>query len=316
MTLRELRYLVALANRAHFGRAAEDCHVSQPTLSTQIRKLEEYLGLALIERNAKSFALTAMGQDVVEKARRIVGQVDALLCSTRTPQGPLTGPLNLGVIPTLAPYFLPQLLPLLKHRYNQLQLVVHEDLTGHLLERLRGYQIDAALLALPLDGEEFEEFPLFDEPFWFACPPRHPLARSKDVTEADLIGEPMLLLADGHCLRGQALAACGRGAADEEGNDDFRAASLETICQLVAAGFGCTLLPALAAHPPQGPEPSFVVRPLQSTGASRRIGLAWRRGYPKAKDLTLLGDVIRNNPPSGTRAIPAEAHALPDRRAV
>jgi LysR family hydrogen peroxide-inducible transcriptional activator len=126
----------------------------------------------------------------------------------------------------------------------------------------------------------------------------------------------MLLLADGHCLRGQALAACGRGAADEEGNDDFRAASLETICQLVAAGFGCTLLPALAAHPPRGPEPSFVVRPLQSTGASRRIGLAWRRGYPKAKDLWLLGDVIRNNPPRGTRAIPAEAHALSDRRAV
>jgi LysR family hydrogen peroxide-inducible transcriptional activator len=316
MTLRELRYLVALANRAHFGRAAEDCHVSQPTLSTQIRKLEEYLGLTLIERNAKSFALTAMGQDVVERARRIVGQVDALLSSTRTPQGPLTGPLNLGVIPTLAPYFLPQLLPLLKHRYKHLQLVVHEDLTGHLLERLRGYQIDAALLALPLDGDEFEEFPLFDEPFWFACSPRHPLAQSKGVTEADLIGEPVLLLADGHCLRGQALAACGRGAADEEGNDDFRAASLETICQLVAAGFGCTLLPALAAHPPRGPEPSFVVRPLQSTGASRRIGLAWRRGYPKAKDLTLLGDVIRNNPPSGTRAIPAEAHALSDRRAV
>jgi LysR family hydrogen peroxide-inducible transcriptional activator len=167
-----------------------------------------------------------------------------------------------------------------------------------------------------LDGEEFEEFPLFDEPFWFACSPRHPLAQSKGVTEADLIGEPMLLLADGHCLRGQALAACGRGAADEEGNDDFRAASLETICQLVAAGFGCTLLPALAAHPPRGPEPSFVVRPLQSTGASRRIGLAWRRGYPKAKDLWLLGDVIRNNPPRGTRAIPAEAHALSDRRAV
>jgi LysR family transcriptional regulator, hydrogen peroxide-inducible genes activator len=317
MTLRELRYLVALANRAHFGRAAEDCHVSQPTLSTQIRKLEDYLGLTLIERNAKSFALTAMGQDAVETARRIVGQVDALLSSTRAPQGPLTGPLNLGVIPTLAPYFLPQLLPLLKHRHKQLQLVVHEDLTGHLLERLRGYQIDAALLALPVDGEEFEEFPLFDEPFWFACPPRHPLAQSKGITEADLIGEPMLLLADGHCLRGQALAACGRGAAaDEEGNDDFRAASLETICQLVAAGFGCTLLPALAARPPQGPEPSFVVRPLQSNNASRRIGLVWRRGYPKAKDLTLLGDLVRRNPPRGTRAVLAEARAFADRGAL
>ena len=174
MTIRELRYLVALANRAHFGRAAEECHVSQPTLSTQIRKLEEYLGVTLIERNAKSFALTPIGQEVVVKARRIVAQVDELLATTRTGHGPLSGPLNLGVIPTLAPYLLPKLLPLVKSRYQALQLVVHEDLTGHLLERLQGYQIDAALLALPLDGDEFEALPLFDEPFWFACPPRHP----------------------------------------------------------------------------------------------------------------------------------------------
>jgi LysR family hydrogen peroxide-inducible transcriptional activator len=305
MTLRELRYLVALANRAHFGRAAEDCHVSQPTLSNQIRKLEEYLGVTLIERNAKSFALTPMGQDVVEKARRIVTQVDALLSSTRTVRGPLTGPLNLGVIPTLAPYLLPQILPLIKSHYKRLQLVVHEDLTGHLLERLRSYQIDAALLALPLDGEDFEELPLFDEPFWFACSPRHPLAQLKAVTEADLCGEPMLLLADGHCLRGQALAACGRADAEEEGMDDFRAASLETICQLVAAGFGCTLLPALAARLSQGPEPSFVIRPLHSINANRRIGLVWRRGYPKAQELTMFGELIRDNPPGGTHAINA-----------
>jgi LysR family hydrogen peroxide-inducible transcriptional activator len=309
MTLRELRYLVALANRAHFGRAADDCHVSQPTLSTQIRKLEEYLGQTLIERNAKSFALTAVGQEVVEKARRIVSEVDALLSSTRTRRGPLTGPLNLGVIPTLAPYFLPRLLPLVKSHYKQLQLVVHEDLTGHLLERLRDYQIDAALLALPVDGDDFEESPLFDEPFWFACPPQHPLARSKVVTEADLCGETVLLLADGHCLRGQALAACGRDAADDQGIDDFRAASLETICQLVGAGFGCTLLPALAARPPQGPEPSFVIRPLQSPNASRRIGLVWRRGYPKAQELALLGDLVRDNSPSGTRAVLQEGRA-------
>src|SRR5882724_11837441 len=230
MTLRELRYLVALANRAHFGRAAEDCHVSQPTLSTQIRKLEEYLGATLIDRNAKSFALTATGQEVVEKARQIVAQVDALLASRRSTHGPLTGPLNLGVIPTLAPYLLPRLLPLVKEHFKRLQLVVHEDLTGHLLERLRGYQIDAALLALPVDGEDFEEMPLFDEPFWLACPPQHPLARLKVVTEADLRGETVLLLADGHCLRGQALAACGRIATDEEGAGDFRAASLATIC--------------------------------------------------------------------------------------
>ena len=313
MTISELRYLVALANRGHFGRAAADCHVSQPTLSTQIRKLEVYLGVTLIERNAKSFSLTAMGQEVVEKARKIVTQVDALLASTRTPQGPLTGPLNLGVIPTLAPYLLPRLLPLVKSHYKQLHLVVHEDLTGHLLERLRGYQIDAALLALPLDGGDFDEMPLFEEPFWFACPLRHPLAALKAVTEDDLQGEPMLLLADGHCLRGQALAACGRTDDGEEPIDDFRAASLETICQLVAAGFGCTLLPALAARAPQGVEPSFVIRPLHSTNASRRIGLVWRRGYSKARELMLLGELVRDNPPSGTRTASLITSALPMR---
>src|ERR1700693_4757312 len=241
MTLRELRYLVALADREHFGRAAEECCVSQSTLSTQIKKLEGYLCTILIERNARSFALTPIGQDIVAKARRIVRQVDDLHATARTALGPLVGPLRLGVIPTLAPYFLPWLVPLVKGHYQRLQLVVQEDLTQGLVQRLRNFELDAALLALPLDGEDFEELPLFDEPFWLACPPQHPLAQSQAVTEADLIGEPMLLLADGHCLRGQALAACGRGAADEEGIDDFRAASLETICPLVAAGFGCTL---------------------------------------------------------------------------
>jgi LysR family transcriptional regulator, hydrogen peroxide-inducible genes activator len=310
VTLTELRYLVALANRAHFGRAAEDCHVSQPTLSTQIRKLEEYLGVTLIERNAKSFSLTSMGCEVVEKARKILGQVDALLASTRQAHEPLTGPLNLGVIPSLAPYLLPRLLPLFKNHYPRLQLVVHEDLTGHLLERLRAYQIDAALLALPLDGGDFEEIPLFDEPFWFACPAQHPLAALKTVSEADLCDVPLLLLADGHCLRGQALAACGRTGADDEKIDDFRAASLETICQLVAAGFGCTLLPALAARPAQDPESSFVIRPLRSRKASRRIGLVWRRGDQKSQELALLAALIRDNAPSGTRT------ALTDERAL
>ena len=302
MTLRELRYLVALADRGHFGRAAEDCHISQPTMSTQIKKLEEYLGVTLIERNTKSISLTPMGREVVERARKILTEIDALLLLTRPPGQPLTGPLNLGVIPTLAPYFLPWFIPLVKSRYPKLQLVVHEDLTPHLLDRLRSYQIDAALLALPVEGEEFEELALFDEPFWFACPSQHRLARLKVVTEADLADEPILLLADGHCLRGQAIAACGR-AATEEGLDDFRAASLETICQLVAAGFGCTLLPALATQPSNGSVPSFAIRPLHSANASRRVGLIWRRGYPKANDLSLLASLVRDNPPNGTRTV-------------
>lgn len=310
MTLTELRYLVALANRGHFGRAAEDCHVSQPTLSTQIRKLEEYLGIALIERNAKSFSLTSMGQDVVDKARKILGQVDTLLASTRKSREPLTGPLNLGVIPSLAPYLLPRLLPLVKNQYPGLQLVVHEDLTEHLSERLRGYQIDAALLALPLDGDDFEEIPLFDEPFWFACPAKHPLAVLNTVSEADLCDVPLLLLADGHCLRGQALAACGRTDANVERIDDFRAASLETICQLVAAGFGCTLLPALAARPHQNPNSSFAIRPFRSHKASRRIGLVWRRGHQKSQELALFAALVRKHPPNGTHTALVDERAL------
>jgi LysR family transcriptional regulator, hydrogen peroxide-inducible genes activator len=310
VTLTELRYLVAVANREHFGRAAEDCHVSQPTLSTQIRKLEEYLGVTLIERNAKSFSLTSTGQQVVEKARKILAQADALLASTRSSREPLTGPLNLGVIPSLAPYLLPRLLPLVKSHYQRLQLVIHEDLTQHLLERLRGYQIDAALLALPLDGGDFEEIPLFDEPFWFACPMQHPLAALEAVSEDDLCNVPLLLLADGHCLRGQALAACGRSSADDQQIDDFRAASLETICQLVGAGFGCTLLPALAARPAQDSEPSFAIRPLRSRNASRRIGLVWRRGDQRTQELGLLAALVRDNPPSGTRTAWTDERAL------
>jgi LysR family transcriptional regulator, hydrogen peroxide-inducible genes activator len=313
MTIRELRYLVALAEQGHFGRAAEECCVSQPTLSTQIKKLEGYLGVILIERNARSFSLTPIGQDIVAKARRIVRQVDDLLSTARTALGPLVGPLRLGVIPTLAPYFLPFLVPLVKRHYQRLQLVVHEDLTQHLVERLRNYEIDAALLALPLDGEDFEELPLFDEPFWLACPPGHSLAELETITQADLHDIPLLLLADGHCLRGQALAACGRLGDPEDLDeviDDFRAVSLETICQLVAAGIGCTLLPALAALPSQQPKPSFVIRPLQSPNDSRRIGLIWRRGYPKAQELALLGDLIIDNPPVGTRSVLTRLEAL------
>jgi LysR family hydrogen peroxide-inducible transcriptional activator len=314
MTLRELRYLVALADRAHFGRAAEDCHVSQPTLSMQIRKLEEYLGTTLIERNTKSISLTPLGQEVAEQARQIVARVDALLVSARAPREPLAGPLHLGLIPTLSPYFLPWFIPQVKFRYPRLQLVVHEDQTQHLLECLRSHRVDAALLALPLDGEDLEKMPLFDEPFWFACPPQHSLARCKAVTETDLRDEPLLLLADGHCLRGQALAACGRQGADDDGLDDFRAASLETICQLVAAGFGCTLLPALATRLLSGTEPKFAILPMRAAGASRRIGLVWRRGYPKSEELTLLAGLIRDQPPEGTRTVLMEEKSLRARR--
>jgi LysR family hydrogen peroxide-inducible transcriptional activator len=311
---RDLRYLVAVAERAHFGRAAQDCNVSQPTLSTQIRKLEEYLGTTLFERNAKSVSLTPAGHDVVKRARHILAEVDGLLSAARVSQGPLAGVLNLGIIPTLAPYFLPWFIPLTKLRYPRLQLVVHEDLTSRLLELLRTYQIDAALLALPLESEDTEQLPLFDEPFWFACPPQHPLAHAQSISEADLRDERLLLLAEGHCLRGQALAACGRHVDSEKDLDDFSAVSLETIIQLVATGFGCTLLPAMATARSHLPQLPFKVLPIESQHASRRIGLVWRQGFPKADDLTRLGSLVREQPPRGTRPV-AEGKAAARERA-
>jgi LysR family hydrogen peroxide-inducible transcriptional activator len=240
---------------------------------------------------------------VVDKARQIVRQVDELIASSRAPREVLAGSLSLGIIPTLGPYLLPWLLPRLKRSYPRLQLVVQEDLTRNLLDRLRNYQIDAALLALPLQGDDLEELPLFDEPFWFACPFDHLLAQRAVVSEAQLRDESLLLLADGHCLRGQALAACGRAAEGiDNGLDNFSAVSLETICQLVAAGFGCTLLPALAAQAQVAPA-AFSVRPIVGANASRRIGLVWRRGYPKAGELSLLGALVRDEQPPGTRTV-------------
>jgi LysR family transcriptional regulator, hydrogen peroxide-inducible genes activator len=300
---RDLRYLVSVAERAHFGRAAQDCNVSQPTLSTQIRKLEEYLGATLIERNAKSISLTRAGHDVVRRARRILAEVEGLLSAARVAEGPLAGVFNLGIIPTLAPYFLPWFIPLTKLRYPRLKLVVQEDLTSRLVELLRAYQIDAALLALPLQLEDTVQLPLFDEPFLFACPPQHPLAKAGSVSDADLRDQRLLLLAEGHCLRGQALAACGRDDDGRKQVDDFSAVSLETLLQLVATGFGCTLLPALAAVRSHLPHMPFKVLPIDSAHASRRIGLVWREGYPKSDDLTRLAALVREAPPRGTRAV-------------
>ena len=300
MTLRELRYLVALADLGHFGRAAEACHASQPTLSTQLKKLEEFLGVTLFERTNKALHVTPIGEQIVAKARRILAEAESIIELGRQRVGPLTGPLNLGVIPTLSPYLLPWLLPALGDAYPDLRLIVHEDLTDHLIERLKAHKIDAALVALPIDEEEVDTLALFDEPFFFACPPGHALAKAKTVKPSDLRRERLLLLTDGHCLRDQALAVCGLAEAPpEDEGTDFRAASLETIRQMVAAGMGCTLLPAMALGSAE--DHRIEVRPLAAK-ATRCIGLAWRRSYPKAADLNLLANVIRGNLPPAVRA--------------
>ena len=274
MTLRELRYLVALADLGHFGRAAEACHVGQPTLSTQLKKLEDSLGVALFERTNKTLRITPIGEQIVAKARWVLEEAESIVSLARRRAGPLTGPLDLGVIPTLGPYLLPWLLPPLERAYPDLRLVVHEDLTGRLLDQLKAHQIDAALVALPVNVRELNALPIFDEPFRLVLPPGHRLIGTKAVTQSELRREHLLLLSEGHCFRDQALAVCGfEPPPDGHQGTDIRAASLETICRMVAAGMGCTLLPAMALI--GAGHHDFEVCPLDAE-ASRRVG--WSGG--------------------------------------
>lgn len=300
MTLQDLRYLVALVDHGHFGRAAEACHVSQPTLSTQFKKLEEQLGVTLVERTNKAVHVTALGAEIVVRARQILAETEAIIETARRISGPLTGAFSLGVIPTLGPYLLPWLVPALKNSYPKLRLAVHEDLTAHLIDRLAAHRIDAALVALPISDSSLEALPLFDEPFWFAAPRGHALAEGQTVTEADLHGRPLLLLTEGHCLRDQALAICPSAQVENSEEADFRATSLETIRQMVATGMGCTLLPAMALDDRRDGE--IAVRPLANS-LGRRIGLVWRRSYPRTRDLQLLAETLRDHLPSSVRPV-------------
>jgi len=297
MTLQELRYLVALADHRHFGRAAAACHVSQPTLSTQLKKLEAFLGTALFERTNKTVDITPAGAPIVAKARRVLAEAESLVALARAQTGPLVGPLRLGVIPTLGPYLLPWLVPALTRAYPQLRLIVDEDLTDRLIERIEAHKCDAALVALPVGRGDLETRALFDEPFFYVGQRGRTRTKGKAVDPATLGGADLLLLTDGHCLRDQALAACGLTQAPDGG--DFRATSLETIRQMVAAGMGCSLFPALALDERAGAR--LDVRRL-APAASRRIGLVWRSSYPKAADLELLAGIVRAHLPRSVRA--------------
>ena len=299
MNLRELRYLVAVADHRHFGQAAEACHVTQPTLSAQIKKLEEFLGVTVFERTNKSVEVTSQGAQIVAKARTIVEAADELIDVARQGTPPLTGAFHLGIIPTLSPYAVPWLIPALQKKYPQLNLSIHEDLTDNLIERLKDHELDAAFLALPIDDSEFAELPLLDEPFLFACAPDHPRAKAKTIAAKHLRNEPLLLLAEGHCLRDQALEVCGTQPSPRETGADFTATSLETIGQMVIAGLGTTLLPSMAA---QHYQKRLSILPLAGREA-RRLGLIYRKSFPKVADVRLLGDVIRAKAPNSVHRL-------------
>lgn len=303
MTLRELRYLVALADHQHFGRAAEACHVTQPTLSAQLRKLEDYLGQTLVDREPKVPTLTPIGAQIVERARRLLSEADDILRLTRLRSGPLEGALNLGMIPTLAPYYLTHALVALRAAHPKLQLIVQEEVTRHLLAKLAEQLLDAALLALPtgLDERSHIEVPLFDEPFQVAAPLGHAFEALDAVPAAALAEQRLLLLTDGHCLRGQALDVCGMVEGPRDDSADCRATSLETLRELVVADHGITLLPALAVR--DSDVGRLLIRPL-AEGESRRIGLVWRRGHSRHDELCQLADTLKAALPSSVRAIP------------
>ena len=287
MTLAELRYLVAVADLRHFGRAAERCRITQPTLSSQLRKLEETLGVPLVERTTRFVTLTPIGETVVTHARRILEEADQIAELVRHRHGTLTSVLRLGIIPTLSPYILPLLLSKLHESFPELRLVLREDLTDNLIDALDSYTLDVLMIALPDQAGAYRVMPLFQEPFAFACPPGHKLSNRPFVTEREIAQERLLLLDEGHCLRDQALAVCG-DRAQEGADDDFRATSLETISEMVAAGIGCTLLPSMAV-PHLTARQRLDVRPLKAAKAHRRIGLVWRPSFPRGEDLEVLG---------------------------
>jgi LysR family hydrogen peroxide-inducible transcriptional activator len=291
MNIRDLRYLVALADERHFGRAAVRCHVSQPTLSAQIRKLEQTLGVPLVERQPRRVSLTEPGARIVERARRLLLEADAIVELARTDRDPLAGALKLALIPTVGPYLLPHIARRLKRELPRLKLMLYEYQTAPLLERLRAGEIDMGILALPVPSDGLEAEPLYDEPFALAVPAAHPLAGRERVRLDDLKGETLLLLEDGHCLRDQALEVCSHVRVQED--QDYRATSLETLRQMVAAGHGVTLLPELAAQSSVGAARGLRVKPFVRPAPARTIGAVWRRSTTRTQAIAAIAGSIR-----------------------
>jgi len=290
MTLTQLRYLVALADHRHFGKAAAACAISQPTLSAQVRKLEAELQAALVERG-QVIALTTLGHAVVSRARGILTEVDEIASIARRGEEPLAGPRRIGIIPTLCPYLLPWALPVLQLNHPRLDLICREAMTDSVVAAVKARELDFGLIAEEPGDPALAMQPVFDEPFFAALPLTHPLALRETVPQRALSSERILVLGEGHCLRDQTRAVCN--AAIEPSND-IQATSLETLRGLVTAGQGVTLLPALARREA---ETDLALRPLDPP-ASRTVCLISRRADPRRDEASLLADSLREGAPS------------------
>ncbi len=291
MNLRELEYLVAVDEELHFNRAAERCFVSQPTLSGQLKKLEEELGVMLIERNTRKVSMTDVGTAVVQQARKILKEVKAIKEITISFDDPMASELQVGLIPTIAPYLLPRIIPELKKKFPQLKLWLHEHLTSVLLEKLKNADLDLLILALPINSDELSEIDLFKENFWLAVPSHTSLSKKNKIQMIDLNEQEMLLLEEGHCLRGQALDVCFSAGATE--NNTFRATSLETLRCMVGEGIGMTLLPELAIPKKRKQSDTISYIPFSDPKPSRHIGMLYRHGSYREETYEKIAQVIK-----------------------
>ena len=292
MNLKDLKYLVALADTGHFGKAAERSFVSQPTLSAQLKKLEEFLGVKLVERQPKNMQLTEVGKQIVVRARRMLDDGEEIIALARSNTDPFAGKLKMGLIPTIGPYLLPRVMPKIRKAVPQLSLMLYEYQTEALLKRLRDGEIDLGIMALPVLGEGLESRALYEEAFTVALPTHHPLAAKDTIKVQDLKGQTLLLLEDGHCLRDQALEVCSR--VDVHEAQDFRATSLETLRQMVVAGLGVTLLPEMAVEPPFGSQRGLAIRQFHKPKPSRTVGAVWRKSSTREAAIAAVCDVMQS----------------------
>lgn len=291
MNIRDLKYLVAVAELKHFGKAAQACFVSQPTLSMQLKKLEDELAVQIFERNNKQVLITATGQDIVNQARSVLREIEQLKTIAQMASNPFAGTFRLGLIPTIAPYLLPHIMATVKKQLPKLELYLIEEKTERLIDLLKQGDIDAAILALPIHETEFAQQPLFAEAFYVALPKTHPLNKKATLKISDLKDETVLLLEDGHCLRDQALEVCGLTKVHEKSG--FRATSLETLRHMVAAGSGITLLPELAIQKSSPRVHSVNVVPFSKPIPKRDVAMIWRKNSSRLEVITSLANIIK-----------------------
>lgn len=302
MNLNELRYAVAVAQQRNFRRAAEKCFVTQPALSLAIQKLEDELGVQLFERSRTEVTLTPIGARIVEQAQRVLEEAGRIPEIARQGRDQLNGTLKLGVIYTVAPYLLPELIPVLHRKAPDMPLEVEENLTANLEVLLRTGRIDVAILALPFDVAGIATLPLYDEPFTVVVPKEHAWAKRSSVRAEELSSEKVLMLASGHCFSNQVVEACPE--LHKEGREVLQGNSLETIRNMVASGLGITVLPA-SADAPRYRSPLLKVVPFKTPPPSRRIALAWRKSFAREKVIAVLADAIRATRVPGAQFLPA-----------